>query len=55
MSYFAADISVERKHFDDNTCFHNVSVDNYLEYLFDFTEVTMSRFDKGKIAVNIGE
>ena len=55
VSYFSADISVETKHFKDNRCFHNVSVDNYLEYLFDFTEVTVSRFDKAKIAVHMGE
>ena len=42
VSYFSVDISVETKYFEDNTCFHNVSVDNYLKYLFDFTEVTIS-------------
>ena len=40
--YFSVDISVETKDFKDNTCFHNVSVDNYMEYLFDFTEVAVS-------------
>ena len=53
--YFSADISVETKHFKDKMCFHNVSVDNYIDDLFHFTEVIVSQFDKGKIAVHMGE
>ena len=35
--YLFTNISVESKHFKDNSCFHSVSVDTNVKYLCEFT------------------
>ena len=51
--YMSTNMSVELKHFEDNTCFHSVSVDRYVKYLCKFTELAVSCIDKDKIRLDI--
>ena len=51
--YLSANMSVELKHFEDNTCFHSVSVDKYVKYLCNFMELAVSHIDKGQIRLAI--
>ena len=53
--YLSTNVSVELKHFKDNTCFPSVSVDRYVKYLCEFTEFDVSHIDKGQIRLVIGK
>ena len=55
VSYFSAIISVELTHFEDKTCFRTASVAKYINYLSEFTELTLSHVDKGKFTLDIGK